>query len=278
MNAHGKLVLAATPLGNLGDLTRRVEQALREADLVVAEDTRRTAVLLSHLGISKPVWSFFEGNHYQRTPQIIEQVRLGKTVVMVTDAGSPTVSDPGFELVRACLIEELPLEALPGPCAAIMALQLSGLPPDRFIFDGFLPRKGKARHERLALYRQVGGSLILYESPHRLVETLEDLLAELGDVSCAVLREMTKLHEEQVRGPLSHVISRFENRQVLGEVTIVVRLPEPEHPELAGAIAGARRLMREMGFKTKDASTAVALLTGADKKALYQALTEEKSE
>jgi len=276
MTPSGKLILVATPIGNLGDITRRAEQVLAEADLVVAEDTRRTGKLLAHLGIKKPMLSFFEGNRKQRTRQIVEEIRNGKTVAMVSDAGSPNVSDPGYELVYACLNEELPVEALPGPCAAILALQLSGLPPDRFIFDGFLPRKGKGRRERLASYRLVGGTLVLYEAPNRLVETLNELLDELGDVPCAVLREMTKLHEEQVRGPLSYVIEHFTDRDIKGEATIVVRLPDPPPADMAAALNGARRLRSELNLKTKDAATAVSLLTGADKKAVYQALTKEE--
>jgi 16S rRNA (cytidine1402-2'-O)-methyltransferase len=271
----GKLVLIATPIGNLGDITQRAASALAAADVVVAEDTRRTAVLLDHLGVRKPLWSFFEGNQLSRQRQILTALREGTTVALVSDAGSPLISDPGYELVFACLNEELPVEALPGPCAAILALQLSGLPPDRFTFEGFLPRKGPARRERLDSYRRLGGTLILYESPNRVHETLADVLATIGDASCAVLREMTKLYEEALRGPLSYVMEKLAGREIKGEVTIVVRLPKPQPAELAEAISGARRLKRDLGLKTKDAAAAAALLLDADKKAIYRALATE---
>lgn len=274
----GKLTLVATPIGNLGDLTIRARDALTAADLIVAEDTRRTGRLLQHLAIDKPLLSFFEGNQRGRTGQILADLRAGKQIALVTDAGSPVISDPGYELVYACLAEEIAVEALPGPCAAIMALQLSGLPPDRFLFDGFLPRKGPARRERLDSYRALGGTLVIYESPNRLVETLQDLLDCLGDVPSAVLREMTKLHEEAVRGPLSYVLEKFTGREILGEVTVVVRLPKPLPAELGQAISGARQLKRDLGLKTKDAAAAAALFTGADKKTIYRALTEDEPE
>ncbi|NLH47005.1 MAG: 16S rRNA (cytidine(1402)-2'-O)-methyltransferase [Myxococcales bacterium] len=275
----GKLTLVATPIGNLGDLTVRARDALAGADLIVAEDTRRTGRLLQHLALDKPLLSFFEGNQKSRTGQILAELRAGRQIALVTDAGSPVISDPGYELVYACLAEEIAVEALPGPCAAIMALQLSGLPPDRIVFDGFLPRKGPARRDRLESYRRLEGTVVLYESPNRLTETLQDLLDALGDVSCAVLREMTKLHEEAVRGPVSYVLERFAGREeILGEVTIVFRLPKPLPAELGQAIAGARRLKHDLGFKTKDAATAAALFTGVDKKAVYRALTEDEPE
>jgi 16S rRNA (cytidine1402-2'-O)-methyltransferase len=272
----GKLLLVATPIGNLGDITARAVEALGAADLVVAEDTRRSGLLLQHLGLRKPLLSFFEGNERSRQAQVLAELRAGKTIALVTDAGSPTISDPGFELVFACLNEEIAVEALPGPCAAVVALQLSGLPPDRFIFDGFLPRKGPARRERLASYQKIEGTLILYEAPTRAVDTLRDLFEALGDAPCAVLRELTKLHEEALRGPLSYVIDKLVAREeIKGEIVVVVRLPKPAPPETVEAIAGARRLIRELGLRTKDAAAAAAILTRADKKAIYRALSRE---
>jgi 16S rRNA (cytidine1402-2'-O)-methyltransferase len=276
--AAGKLLLVATPIGNLGDLTVRAAEAMRQVDLIVAEDTRRTSILLRHLGLDKPLLSFFAGNEQSRVPQILAHLRGGKAVALMTDAGSPTISDPGYELVYACLQEEIAVEALPGPCAAILALQLSGLPPDRVLFDGFLPRKGPARRERLESYRRLAGTLVLYEAPTRILETLADLEQAVGDQPCAVLREMTKLYEEAIRGPLSYVRERLAAREIKGEITLVVRLPEPPAPELADAVAAAKRLQREMGMKTKDAATAASLVTGADKKALYRALLRVRPE
>lgn len=278
MKQTGKLTLIATPIGNLGDISRRAEKAIAEADLVVAEDTRRTKKLLTHLGLSKPMLSYFEGNQRQRTRQILARIKQGAAVALVSDGGSPNISDPGYEMVYACLEAELPVEAIPGACAAVMALQLSGLPPDRFLFDGFLPRKGSGRRERLAAYRLVGGTLVLYESPLRLLNTLRDLLSELGDVSCAVLREMTKLHEQHVRGPLTHVIETMTDQTIKGEVTIVLRLPDPPEADLAAALQGAVRLTQELNLKKKDAATAASIFTGADKKTLYKLLTERKNE
>ncbi|MDP8225720.1 MAG: 16S rRNA (cytidine(1402)-2'-O)-methyltransferase [Candidatus Lernaella stagnicola] len=274
MAAPGKLLLVATPIGNWDDTSARALAALRECDLVVAEDTRKAGVFLSHFQIDKPKLSFFEGNIPQRLPHILERLRDGQTIALVTDAGTPLISDPGYELVYRCLEEEIHVVALPGPCAAIIALQLSGLPPDRFIFDGFLPRKGSARRRRLESYLRMDGTLILYEAAKRTVGTLQDLHDVLGDVQAAVLREMTKIHEEALRGPLSYLIDELAERKLLGEVTIVARLPKAQVGEMADAVEHGRKLMREMGIKTKDAATAVALITGVDKKTLYKLLAE----
>ncbi len=276
MVAPGKLILVSTPIGNWDDISARSLAELGACDLVVAEDTRKAGVLLGHFSIDKPKLSFFEGNTRQRIPQILRKLRDGQTVTLITDAGTPLVSDPGYELVYACLEEEIPVVALPGPCAAITALQLSGLPPDRFIFDGFLPRKGANRRKRLESYLRLQGTLVFYESAKRTLGTLHDLLETLGDVQAAVLREMTKIHEESLRGPLSYLIDELAEREILGEVTICVRLPKAPAPELADALAAARLLAREMKMRNKDAATAVALITGADKKNLYKALIEEK--
>lgn len=276
MAAPGTLSLVATPIGNWDDISARALTTLRECDVVVAEDTRRAGNLLGHFSIDKPKLSFFEGNTAQRLPQILNRLHGGENVALVTDAGTPLVSDPGYELVYACLDQEIPVQVVPGPCAAIAALQLSGLPPDRFLFDGFLPRKGAARRKRLESYLRHEGTLILYESTKRVAGTLADLFEVLGDVQAAVLREITKIHEQAWRGPLSYLIDELTGREILGEATIVVRLPKPQPAELADALAGARTLRREMGLKAKDAATAVALITGADKKAVYQALSEEE--
>jgi 16S rRNA (cytidine1402-2'-O)-methyltransferase len=273
--AAGKLLLVATPIGNWDDITPRALAALSEADLVVAEDTRKAGLLLSHFGIAKPKLSFFEGNIPQRLPQILRRLREGKIIALITDAGTPLISDPGYELVYTCLEEEIEVAALPGPCAAILALQLSGLPPDRFIFDGFLPRKGSSRHKRLDSYRQMTGTLILYEASGRVLGTLDDLLATIGDVPGAVVREITKIHEEAFRGPLSFLRDTLAERKLLGEFTVLARLPGPVVAEFSEALKAARTLKNEMGMKTKDAATAVSLVTGADKKMLYNLLAKE---
>ncbi len=217
------LVLVPTPIGNLEDVTLRALRVLKEADLVACEDTRTSGVLLDHYGIGTARTSYHDHNERQKAPQLVERVRAGETVALVADAGSPGISDPGFYLVRECLRAGLPVEALPGPTALVPALALSGLPTERFAFEGFLPPK-KGRQTRLQALAEEERTLVLYESPHRLIKTLGQLAEHLGgDRPATVARELTKLHEEVVRGTLAEVRASFEGRpKVRGEVVVVV--------------------------------------------------------
>lgn len=217
------LYLVPTPIGNLEDITLRALRVLREADVVACEDTRTTSVLLQHYDIDTPRLSYHDHNERQRAPQLIDRMRGGETVALVSDAGSPGISDPGFYLVRACLEAGLKVESLPGPTAFVPALVLSGLPTERFAFEGFLPPK-KGRQSRLASLAREERTLVFYESPHRLVKTLDQLAEHLGaDRQAAVARELSKAFEEVARGTLAELSATFAQRdRVRGEIVLVV--------------------------------------------------------
>jgi 16S rRNA (cytidine1402-2'-O)-methyltransferase len=219
---HGRLVLVATPIGNLDDLSARAAQALQEADVVAAEDTRRSRRLLDHVG-ARPgaLVSHHEHNEDRRIPELLDRVAAGETVVVVTDAGTPGVADPGFRLVRAAVERGIAVEAVPGPSAVLHALVVSGLPTDRFAFEGFLPRKTGARGRRLAELADDPRTLILYISPHRAAKELAAAAEAFGDRPAALCRELTKLHEEVWRGTARELAERAADG-VRGELTLVV--------------------------------------------------------
>jgi 16S rRNA (cytidine1402-2'-O)-methyltransferase len=217
---HGRLLVCATPIGNLEDVTLRVLRALGEADVIACEDTRRTRVLLDRHGIhGASLVSLHEHNERARAPQLTDRVRAGETVALVSDAGMPLISDPGYALVQACIREALPIEVLPGPSAVLSALILSGLPPDRWRFVGFLPRK---RGQRERLLADTAETLVAFESPRRLSATLEMLAHVDPRRPVAVCRELTKLHEEVSRGPAAELAKRYGERPPKGEVVLVV--------------------------------------------------------
>ena len=216
------LWLVPTPIGNLGDITLRAIEVLGEASLILAEDTRTTAKLLKHYGIDTPMRSFHMHNEHKSVPKIISELTAGGCIALVSDAGSPGVSDPGFLLVRACVAAEIQVHALPGATALIPALTLSGLPSDRFIFEGFLPPK-KGRQKRLIALAEETRTIVLYESPHRLAKTLGQLAEHLGENRGATAsRELTKKFEETVRGSLKTLIDHFAEIPAKGEFVIVV--------------------------------------------------------
>jgi 16S rRNA (cytidine1402-2'-O)-methyltransferase len=217
-----KLYLVPTPLGNLEDITLRAIRVLKEADLILAEDTRTTGILLKKYEISNKLAPYHIFNEHKTVHSLVERIRSGETMALVSDAGTPSISDPGYLLVRACIDESIPVECLPGPVALIPALVNSGLPSDKFCFEGFLPHK-KGRQKRLASLAHESRTIILYESPHRLVKTLIELAQHLGtERRCSVSRELTKLHEETVRGTLNEVQSYFSRKDPKGEIVITV--------------------------------------------------------
>jgi 16S rRNA (cytidine1402-2'-O)-methyltransferase len=218
----GTLFLVATPIGNLEDITRRALRVLGEVDLVAAEDTRHTRRLLEHFGLSVPVTSLFEHNERARIPGLLRRLLDGDSVALVTDAGSPGVSDPGFPLVRAAVAEGIRVESVPGPSAVIAALQVSGLPTDAFTFVGFLPVKGAARRRRLEEWTTRRETLVAFESPHRIVSCLEDLEAVWGERPIALARELTKLHEQVLRGTAREVREALRPDQRRGEMVLVL--------------------------------------------------------
>lgn len=268
------LTLVATPIGNLGDLSPRALATLRGADAVLCEDTRVTGAMLARQGVSVPLLPLHEHNEDDQTPRILARLRAGERIALVSDAGTPLVSDPGYRLVRAAIAEGLPISAIPGPNAAVMALTLSGLPPHPFLFLGFLPAKAGARTAELARLRAaeragLSATLILYEAPHRLAESLA-ALAELlgGDRPAAVARELTKRFEEVRRGSLAELAAHYAAAAPRGEVVLVIG-PAPE--DQAGEAELDQRLHDALaaGMSVRDAAAAVAAATGLPRKQVY---------
>jgi len=234
---RGALYIVSTPIGNLDDITLRAIHLLRSVDLIAAEDTRKTGFLLGHLGITKPLMSYFSYNEHKRVPELIERLRQGSSVAVVTDAGTPGISDPAYAVIREAVAAGFPVIPAPGASALLAALIISGLPTDRFVFEGFLPVK-KGRKTRLAQLALEERTIVLYESPHRIGKTLDDVLATMGDRRVAVVREITKKFEEIQRGAVSEVIARLQGTTPRGEYVLVVagtayrenRIPEETGP------------------------------------------------
>ena len=268
----GRLVVCPTPIGNLEDVTLRVLSALREADAVACEDTRRTRVLLERYGVSAKLVPYHEHNERKRARELVERMSGGETVALVSDAGMPLISDPGFVLVRECVAAGLPVEVLPGPSAAIAALVASALPADSWRFAGFLPRK---KGELRKLLSEPGGTLVAFESPRRVPATLA-LAAEVDPGREAVVaRELTKAHEEVVRGTTAELAERYGEAPPRGEVALVFGPTAPAEPGEVAGLDALRRLV-DAGAKPRPAAAVVAELTGGSANALYRALTRRK--
>ena len=272
----GRLILVATPIGNLADLSPRAAEMLTTADVIAVEDTRRTGRLLAHIGSRVPQVSYHDHNERQRLAQLIARIEAGETVALVTDAGTPGISDPGYRLVRACAERGLDVTAIPGPAALVHALVVSGLPTDRFVFEGFLPRRGGARTSRLAELERDPRTLVFYVSPHRAADDLADLAATLGADRPAVLcRELTKLHEEVRRSTLGDLAAQVVEAGVRGEATLVVA-GAPARDDAADGedlVAEVERRV-EAGTSRRDAISAVATERGVPRRALYQAVVD----
>ena len=218
----GTLYIVSTPIGNMEDITLRALRILKEVDLIAAEDTRRTGLLLKHFGIQAPLTSYFEGNELKKKEFILAKLKEGKNVALVSDAGTPGVSDPGFRLIQLAIENQLPIVPIPGSSAVITALSVSGLPTDAFLFKGFLPHKSKKRRDLLKGLEEVRETLIFYESPHRISETLRDILEILGDREIVLTRELTKVYEEIIRGKVSEILNQIGDRTLKGEITLVI--------------------------------------------------------
>ena len=217
-----KLYLVPTPIGNLSDITLRALEILKEADVILAEDTRKTAILLRHYSINKKMTSHHQFNEHRSAERLTERILQGETMALVTDAGTPGISDPGFLLVRECLKHDIEVECLPGPVAFIPALVQSGLPCDRFFFEGFLPVK-KGRSTRIQYLAGLSHTIVLYESPHRMIKTLEQLAVHFGpDRPASISRELTKIHEETIRASLGELIHYYSSHTMKGEFVIVI--------------------------------------------------------
>ncbi|WP_369746646.1 16S rRNA (cytidine(1402)-2'-O)-methyltransferase [Paenarthrobacter sp. AMU7] len=271
----GRIVLAATPIGNVGDASSRLIELLATADIVAAEDTRRLHRLVTALGVevSGRVISYHEHNEVAKTGELLDHVRAGKTILMVSDAGMPAVSDPGFRLVEGAVAAGLTVTAVPGPSAVLTALALSGLPTDRFCFEGFLPRKAGERNSRLADLADERRTMVFFEAPHRLEVMLRALHERFGaDRRAAVCRELTKTYEEVIRGTLRELLEWAENNEVRGEIAVVVGgAPEQEPGKPEDHVAAVNQLMSQ-GIRLKEAVAAVADDARVSKRELYSAV------
>ena len=262
-----------TPIGNLGDISPRAAQTLAAVDLIAAEDTRRTGRLLAHLELEdRTLLSFFEGNERERTEDLLRRLRDGATIALVTDGGMPTISDPGFRLVRACGTEGIDVRVVPGPSAAIAALAISGLPTDRFVFEGFLPRKAGDRRRRLEALASDPRTIVFFESPKRLKTMLAETLDVLGDRHVAVARELTKLHEEVVRDTLSGILARNDDTTLKGEVVVVVGGSEDQEPADEDAMVERARTLVAAGMRSREAARVVTERQGVSANAIYRRL------
>ena len=276
----GILYLVGTPIGNLEDLSPRAQETLRRVDFIAAEDTRVTLRLLNRFGIRKPLVSYYEHNKIESAAVILPRLLAGESCALVSDAGMPAISDPGEELVRLCGENGIPVASVPGPSAVVTALAMSGLPTQRFTFEGFLSTSNKSRREHLESLREEHRTVVLYEAPHKLVETLSDLLDMLGDREIALCRELTKIHEEVIRTTLSAALEQYRGERPRGEYVLVIRgAPQRKGPRLSLEEAVERtERYREEGLSLKEASRRAAAETGQSRNDLYHAaVVREKS-
>ena len=272
----GTLVLVPTPIGNLGDISPRAAEALREADFIAAEDTRVSIKLLNHLEIKKPLVSYHEHNKQESGARLLERMLAGECCALVTDAGTPAISDPGENLVRLCAEAGVPVTAIPGPCAAITGLAISGLPTGRFTFEGFLPVNKKSRRAQLESLRTESRTMIFYEAPHKLCGTLGDLLEVFGsERRICMCRELTKLHEEALRMTLGQAAAYYEENDPRGEYVLILEggPAQAEAPTLEECVSKVEAL-RAKGVSLKDAVRQVSRETGLPRNTLYDAALE----
>ena len=276
----GTLYLVATPIGNLNDLSPRALRALEEADFIAAEDTRVSLKLLNHFSIKKSMVSYHEHNHVSAGQQVLQRLLAGESCALVTDAGTPAISDPGEDLVRLCAEHDVPVYSIPGCCALISALAVSGLPTRRFVFEGFLSVNRKERKERLLSLHNETRTMIFYEAPHKLLTTLQDLIDAFGaDRRVSLSREITKLHEQTLRTTLGAALAHFQEIAPKGEFVLVVDgAPEEEEPAVTpeDAVALVLRLQEEKGLKTKEAVRQISADTGISKNELYDAVLKAR--
>lgn len=276
--AYGTLYLCATPIGNLQDITLRVLETLKTVDLVACEDTRKTLQLLNHFSITKPVTSYYEHNKKIKGEVLLQQLKEGKNIALVSDAGMPGISDPGYDLVQQCLEEKIPFTVLPGAVAAITGLVLSGLSTQRFAFEGFVPRVKKERQKFFQNMRMEERTLIFYESPHRLKDTLETMMEIFPERQMAVARELTKKFEEVVRGTPQQVLEHFEQQGIRGEFVLILHgaeLAPLDTKDLNWAIERVQRLEAE-GIPQKEAIKQAAKEANLSKRDVYNSIVQNK--
>ena len=274
----GQLFLAATPIGNIGDASMRFREVLSGAQVIAAEDSRRAHRLISDLGIttSAQIWSFYDAVEEAKSPELISRVQQGETVVMISDAGMPSVSDPGYRLMQEAIAQGVKVSVIPGPSAVLAALAISGLPVDRFSFEGFLPRKSGERKTLCETLLHETRTMVFFEAPHRLVESLLDLQTVFGaDRSAVVCRELTKTYEEVVRGTLAELVA-WSDKEILGEITLVVAGADPLPETSPGEWVALVATRVEIGESQRDAIAAVARELGVPKRDVYDAVLAEQ--
>ncbi|NLP47338.1 MAG: 16S rRNA (cytidine(1402)-2'-O)-methyltransferase [Clostridiales bacterium] len=273
-----KLVIVGTPIGNLGDISPRAVKALEKCNFIAAEDTRVTLKLLNHLGIKKPMTSYFEHNRFEKGEEIIARIAAGESCALVCDAGMPGISDPGEDLVRLCRQKGIKVEVVPGPTAFVAALSLSGMPSARFCFEGFLSTNKRKRREHIDSLKTERRTMVFYEAPHKLPYTLKDLYEAFGEREIAIVREISKIHEETVIGSLSQASQRYKDENIRGEIVLIVEgdssPPEPE-VSLEDMVCEAEKLMAQ-GLSLNEAAKSVAKNTAIKKGEIYKALVEKK--
>lgn len=267
----GKLYIVATPIGNLEDITLRALKTLKEVDIIACEDTRVTRKLLSKYDIEKPLVSYHEYNEQQKARELISLLESGKNIALVSDSGTPGISDPGYRIVTLASQKGIEVIPVPGPCAAIAALSVSGLPTTRFAFFGFLPKSPKRRKEFLESIREYPETLVFYESPNRILETLKDIIEILGDRNVSISRELTKVFEESLKGKASSVLETLSQRQsIKGEITVVVEGKRYEETELGQEVERELKELREKGLSLKEAVKTVSKESGISKNLVYK--------
>jgi len=275
----GKLYIVATPLGNLEDITLRALRVLKECDLIACEDTRHTAKLLTRYSIGTPRESYHKFNEASRAPRLIQMLREGKNIALVSDSGMPLISDPGYELVSCCRKEGIQVIPVPGPSAVVAALAASGLPADNFFFAGFLPARGSLRRRRLEALASVPATLILFEAPHRLLASLEDMVSILGNRRATMARELTKIHEEFFHGTITELLDNLRARAAIqGEVTLVIERGEAHTIESVWPASIRQHLDEEItrtGLSRNEALKSVAKKRGISRREAYNQLTDE---
>lgn len=276
----GILYVVGTPIGNLGDISPRALDVLEKCDFIAAEDTRVTLKLLNHFGIKKPMISYFEHNRFERGPVIADRILSGETAAIVTDAGMPAISDPGEDLVKLCHEKGIKVESVPGPCAFATALAISGMPSKRFTFEGFVSTDKSERREHISSLKAETRTMIFYEAPHKLLNTLKDLEAVFGNREIAIVRELTKLHEEVIRTDFSAAIARYSKEDIKGEIVLIVSGAKPQEAEkmtVEHAILYAKDLIAS-GESKSNAAKIAAKESGFKKGEIYRLLIEEDEE
>jgi 16S rRNA (cytidine1402-2'-O)-methyltransferase len=272
----GTLYIVATPIGNLEDITLRAIRVLKEVDLIAAEDTRHTRKLLAHYGIATRLDSYYDEVEARKAALLVKLLKNGKNIALVSDAGTPTLSDPGFRLVREAILAGASVVPVPGPSALVAVLSVGGLPTDRFVFEGFLPAKKRERRDRLQSLRREERTLVFYEAPHRLRETLADMLELFGDREMAFGREVTKIHEEFVRGRISEAIAAVERKEPRGEITLVVGGSAGETAPLEDAIKSEIKGLLQKGLRVKEIAEILGEKFAYPKKEIYRMVLEKE--